>query len=368
MFKRLLFRLFRDNETKLHELKYLFWECTTRCNLRCLHCGSDCGGADSAPADMPFDDFLNAILPLKTVYPAHSISIQITGGEPLMRRDLADCGRRLAAHGFFWGIVTNGLIYTKDIHSKLLDAGMSTITVSLDGLKETHNHLRGRTDSFDAALNALCLIANTRRSSGAPRLNYDVVTCVHKKNIQELEALRDLLISKNIKAWRLFTIAPIGRAAGVEDFSLNSAELNTLMRFIKNERAARRIGVTFSCEAYTGIYENHVRDSFFFCRAGINIASVLIDGSISACPNINRAFAQGSIYRDNFLDVWNTRFALMRNRNWMKRGLCARCTSFADCKGGAFHLWNENRADIVFCHNKTLEGREHDKRTRKALS
>ena len=37
------FRLFRANEVKVHELNYLFWECTTRCNFRCRHCGSDCG-------------------------------------------------------------------------------------------------------------------------------------------------------------------------------------------------------------------------------------------------------------------------------------------------------------------------------------
>ncbi|HOW32596.1 MAG TPA: radical SAM/SPASM domain-containing protein, partial [Bacteroidales bacterium] len=40
--KRSLFRSFRKSESALHELTYLFWECTTRCNLNCLHCGSDC--------------------------------------------------------------------------------------------------------------------------------------------------------------------------------------------------------------------------------------------------------------------------------------------------------------------------------------
>ena len=55
-----LFRLFRANETKVHELNYLFWECTTRCMLRCRHCGSDCS-VQSREKDMPLEDFLKAL-------------------------------------------------------------------------------------------------------------------------------------------------------------------------------------------------------------------------------------------------------------------------------------------------------------------
>jgi MoaA/NifB/PqqE/SkfB family radical SAM enzyme len=61
-----LFLAFKKNETKVHELNYLFWECTTRCNLNCLHCGSDCA-KDSSFQDMPLNDFLTAIDTLKFV-------------------------------------------------------------------------------------------------------------------------------------------------------------------------------------------------------------------------------------------------------------------------------------------------------------
>jgi radical SAM protein with 4Fe4S-binding SPASM domain len=76
---------------------------------------------------------------------------------------------------------------------------------------------------------------------------------------------------------------------------------------------------------------------------------VLIDGSISACPNINRSFAQGNIYQDDFLDVWNNRFEIMRNRSWSKVGKCANCKDFKRCNGGAMHLWDEKREDILCC-------------------
>ena len=55
----ILNRLFQWNETRVHELNYLFWECTTRCNLHCIHCGSDCTALGGEP-DMPAEDFLRA--------------------------------------------------------------------------------------------------------------------------------------------------------------------------------------------------------------------------------------------------------------------------------------------------------------------
>jgi len=341
-FSQFLFNQFKRNETLLHELKYLFWECTQRCNLNCLHCGSDCTASASAK-DLPFDDFLRAILPLKNVYKKNSITVAITGGEPLLREDLPKCGLALRENGFRWGIVTNGYEYTPEMHSKLLAAGIGSITVSLDGMEENHNWLRANNQSFKRAVRALNLITPSKR------LNYDVVTCMNGKNIDELETLKEFLISINVKAWRLFTISPIGRAAKNEIMSLSPQQLKKLMDFIAAARSDTRIKTNFSCEAYLGKYELKARDSYFFCRAGIQIASVLIDGSISACPNIDRSFIQGSIYKDNFLDIWNNKFETMRNRNWCKTGICANCAVYKNCSGGAMHLRDGKQKEVMKC-------------------
>ncbi|MDR0763252.1 MAG: TIGR04133 family radical SAM/SPASM protein [Bacteroidales bacterium] len=339
---------FRNNETKIHQLNYLFWECTQRCNLRCLHCGSDCGFSGTAPIDMPFDDFLNAILPLQKIYRRNSITVAITGGEPLLREDLPECGLRLRQNGFLWGIVTNGFAYTSQVHNRLLSAGMGAITLSLDGLRENHNWLRGNEKSFDNAVNALALITSSKQ------LNYDIVTCVNRKNINELASIKEFLISQKAKAWRLFTIAPIGRAKDNKYLQLTPNELKYLMEFIAEARKDKRIRTEFSCESYVGKYEKKVRDNCFFCRAGINIASVLIDGSISACPNINRIFVQGNIYKDNFVDVWNERFEIMRNRSWTKTGNCLQCKDYKYCIGGAMHLWDGRHDNILTCINNKI--------------
>jgi radical SAM protein with 4Fe4S-binding SPASM domain len=216
-------------------------------------------------------------------------------------------------------------------------------------MRENHNWLRRNEKSYERAIGALELITNS------PRLSHDVVTCVHKRNIEELTDIKHFLISKNVKNWRIFTIAPIERAMAKEQLQLSSQDFTQLMDFIAETRKRKEINMYFSCEAYMGDYERRVRDSFFFCRAGVNIGSVLIDGSISACPNINRSFVQGNIYTDDFWDVWQNRFQIMRNRDWCKTGVCADCKVFRYCKGGAMHLWNKPGNGNTGCPYRKIE-------------
>ena len=340
---------FRKKETQLHELNYLFWECTQRCNLNCRHCGSDCL-ASSHYKDMPFDDFLNAIKPLEKAFGRNKVVVVITGGEPLVRADLAECGRKLRQNGFPWGMVSNGYAYDEAKHEELMAAGMCSVTISLDGLQETHDAFRHRQGSFEHALRAIDLIANEEKLP-----LYDIVTCVSPANFDELPAIKQLLIDHKVKAWRLFTIDPIGRAAEDKGLQLSNEQFRQLMDFIVETRKEGKIDTKFSCEAYVGSYERKVRDWYYFCRAGITVGSVLIDGSISACPNIDRRFVQGNIYQDDFLDVWENRFQPFRDRSWMKSGICADCKVYKNCLGGAMHLHNKDSNDIVICHYNKLQ-------------
>jgi len=176
-----------------------------------------------------------------------------------------------------------------------------------------------------------------------------VVTCVHQRNLAELPALKEVLIANGIRHWRLFTIAPIGRAAHDHELQLTRAQVESMFQFIADTRREGKIDIKFSCEAYTGKYEESVRDSYFFCRAGINIGSVLINGDISACPNINRSFVQGNIYHDDLMDVWDNRFQVMREREWMRCGPCARCSEYKQCLGGAMHLREGQGENLMRC-------------------
>jgi len=126
-----------SQEARLHPLRQLFWECTLRCNLRCKHCGSDCTASALTP-DMPFEDFEKVLLRIRESYDIKDLLVILSGGEPLMRKDLSECGRRMKELGFMWGMVSNGYFLTPAKVDELVDAGMRAVTVSLDGLQEAH--------------------------------------------------------------------------------------------------------------------------------------------------------------------------------------------------------------------------------------
>jgi len=351
-----VFRLFRNNEVAVHELNYLFWECTTRCNLHCRHCGSDCS-VQSREKDMPLEDFLRALDTIPADHRPKDFIVVLTGGEPLLRPDIETAGREISRRGFAWGVVSNGWFFDEAAHERLTAAGLRSVTISLDGLEASHDWMRGHSGSYERALRAIGLCARD------PRLAFDVVTCVNRRNLAELPELHRILAGLGVRQWRLFTIIPIGRAAGDPDMLLQPDELCSLMDFIVDKRAeGGPMKVTFSCEDYLGPYEEKVRDNRFFCHAGVNIASVLIDGRICACPNIDRdLFSQGSIYEDDFYEVWEKRFQPFRHRYWARKGPCADCREWRNCLGGSMHNWHATGGPdapgtpaLLQCHCRSL--------------
>lgn len=339
-------RKMRKNLKELHPLRQLFWECTLRCNLACKHCGSDCKRFTDRE-DMPAEDFLRVIDSITPHVNPNEVNIIISGGEPLVRTDLEDVGLALYHRGYPWGIVSNGFALTRQRLDSLMAAGMHAMTISLDGFEDEHNWLRGNSESYLHASEAIKMLVHE------PELVWDVVTCVNRKNLAQLEELKTYLYNIGVRDWRIFTIFPVGRAAQHPEFQLNGEEFTEVLEFIKRVRKEGRVRVSYGCEGFLGKYEGEVRDHFYGCNAGISVASVLADGSISACPSIRSDFRQGSIYTDNFMDVWQNRFQKFRDRNWMKKGQCADCNLFRYCEGNGMHLRN-SEGELLFCHLKRI--------------
>ena len=333
-YKRLLLEINRAvylNRIDEHELHQLFWECTLRCNLNCRHCGSDCRML-SEKDDMPLQDFLKVLDEVKTQMDPAKVMVITTGGEPMIRRDLAECGKAISDRGFIWGMVTNGMMLTPEKLNEFVQAGLKSIAVSFDGFEEDHNWMRGNPTSFK---NVLVAVEALKQH---PSLTWDVITCVNQRTIQYLPKFRDYLISLGIKRWRLFTVFPFGRAANDPDLKLSNAQFVEMMEFIKQTRKEGMIRADYGCDGFLGKYEGEVRNHFFSCSAGINVASVLADGSISGCLSIRSDYHQGNIYKDSFWEVWQQQFGLYRNRKWMKTGPCAKCKMWSYCQGNGMHL------------------------------
>lgn len=356
--KQAFFRKYRDAAIKEHKLNYLFWECTLRCNLNCRHCGSDCLKSSSVK-DMPAADFISVLDDIKENLKPEQLMICITGGEPLLRDDLEAVGKEIYRRGFGWGIVTNALAMTPQRFSSLLSAGLGSISFSIDGLYDEHTYLRRNKDSFKKVCEAIDMAVAVNNQYPS-RLVYDVITCVHKGNLDKLSELRDFLIEKGVKNWRIFSIFPEGRAAE-NDLALDNSQYKKLMDFIKESRswknqAGKSISVNYACEGYLGPYELKVRDYFFFCRGGINVGSVMCDGSISACLSVRgKDFIQGNIYNEKFSDVWKNKYLNMRDRSWARHGKCEKCKEWKNCLGNGLHLHHDMQCEVAHCNFELLQ-------------
>ena len=341
-----LWRIHENNVRSEHQLQQLFWECTLRCNLHCRHCGSDCKTSAEQP-DMPAADFYKVLDSIAARQDPHKVFVIISGGEPLMRKDLEQVCAGIAQRGFPWGMVTNGMALTVDRYQALLKAGMRSVTVSLDGLEQQHNAMRGHPLSFRMVDRMLDMLTRTTN------LTYDVVTCVNRRNWGSLADIKEYLISKGVGRWRLFSVFPVGRAADDPEMKLTPEEFKGMFQFIHEARREGRIRVDYGCEGFLGNWEGEVRDHFFTCQAGVNIGSVLCDGSISACTSIRANYHQGNIYQDNFMDVWEQRFQPYRNREWMRKDECGDCSYFRYCRGNGMHLRDDD-GRLLFCNLKQL--------------
>ena len=342
-----LWRRVRKNKAELHELRTLFWECTLRCNAACRHCGSDCRVSAAQP-DMPLADFLRVIDSITPHVDPHRVMVTLTGGEALVRPDIAQCGQALYERGYPWALVSNGLLLTHDRLSSLVDAGLRSVAISLDGFEEAHNWLRGNPLSFRGAVRAISLLAKTQG------VVWDVVTCVNQKNFGDLPTFKDFLVQLGVSRWRIFTIFPVGRAAQSPELQIDNRQFTALLDFIRACRREGQLRVNFACEGFLGNYEGEVRDHLFFCNAGINTASILADGSISACPSIRANYHQGNIYKDDFMTVWNNGFRVYRDREWARQGACADCKMFRYCEGNGMHL-HDDEGKLLVCHLQRID-------------
>ena len=308
---------------------------------------------------MPLEDFVKVLDDIKSKNTAKNLAVAITGGEPLLRDDLEKAGRAIIEHGFSWGIVTNALLLSPERFTSLRKNGLSSMSVSIDGLEEEHTYLRRNPKSFSTVVQAIELMVSEHRRTPKTFI-FDVITCVHRGNLKKLPELRDFLIQKGVEDWRIFSIFPSGRAEK-EDLSLSPSEYRKLMDFISQTRTYKNsegkgIHLNYACEGYIGTYELKVRDYFFFCRAGINVGSVMCDGSISACLSVRgKDFIQGNIYSDSFMDVWNNRYKNMRDRSWAKKGKCAKCKSWKWCNGNGLHLYKDMSSPVMHCNLEMLE-------------
>jgi radical SAM protein with 4Fe4S-binding SPASM domain len=327
-----------------HPLRYLFLEVTRRCNLACAYCGSDC--RPQAPRDeLTVAQWLQVVRDVARDFDPRKIMVAVTGGEPLLKEDVDLLLHELRRLGFGFGLVTNGYYLDAERARRLVDAGVGSISISMDAPTELNDRLRGKGASAKvrAAVEAL------QAAGFAGEL--EIISTITRPVVPLLEAMRAHVAGLRVPNWRVAPVMPIGRAAQRPDLVPDARDVRTMLEFV---RAARRDGFTpapeFSEEGFLGNrFEGCVRPYLAQCRAGITIAGIRSDGRIGACPELGDAFLQGDIRTESLQTVWQTRYANLRDRAWTKRGRCDGCVQYDRCQGGSLHLYAAPGADLARC-------------------
>lgn len=340
---------YKEKLMKEPKLKFLFLELTMRCNENCLHCGSHCNDVQSEELDIyTYMEFLDKI---KRDFGTEELMLCVTGGEPLLRKEFFDIMSYAHRLGFRWGMTSNGILINDMTAKQLQRAGMSTISISIDGLKDTHDWFRRTPKAYTKAIKGIKALVD----NGSFK-HVQITTVVHKRNIDELEELFQIVSEADVDSWRVINIEPIGRAKQHPELLLDDDDYRTLFNFIKEKRE-KGFPVQYGCTHYLGLdYEREVRDWYFLCNAGIYTASIMANGDIGACLDIERRpeTIMGNILTDDFTEVWKNKFEIFRKPLADKNEKCSACESKQFCGGGSCHSWDYDNNEQQVCFKDVL--------------
>jgi len=225
-------------------LRYLEFQITKRCNLRCRHCyiGSP------EDVELPMEKMKTVLDEFERM---QGLRLLITGGEPLMHRDFAEINELLTGYAFRKILFSNGLLLTK---GRLRSLAVNEIQVSIDGLEKGHEALRGR-GTFKRDLEAIRIA----REAG---FDVSVSTMIHAQNLDEFDGMERLFRTLGIKDWSVDVPCAAGRLRDNPSFGLEPGV------------AGRFLGYGFGDGLHGG-------GKGFAC--GLHLASVLADGMVAKC-------------------------------------------------------------------------------------
>ena len=336
---------YREETLRPHpDLRSLFLEITPFCNEHCLHCGSRCGDIDVSGM-LTKDEIITALKQVKRDFDISRMRLCVTGGEPLLRPDFFEIMDEANKLGFGWGMTSNGTLVDKEAARKLKETGLRTVSVSVDGLKQTHEWFRQSPGCYEKTIEGIKNMLEVGIS------HVQITTVIYHKNIGELDAMYEEFKKVGVRSWRVINIEPIGRAKDNAELMLSKDEYIKMFDFIREKRFESKMEVTYGCSHYLGTdMEREVRQWYFLCNAGVYTASIMYNGDIGGCLDIERRpeLIQGNIRTDNLKEVWENKFVNFRN-DFRKTGKCADCPDYKFCAADSFHTWNFDTMEPNLC-------------------
>jgi radical SAM protein with 4Fe4S-binding SPASM domain len=316
---------------------YCVWEITLACDLGCKHCGSRAGKARS--------DELTTAECLDVVHQMHELGIRevtLIGGEAYLRDDWDVIAREITGLGMKCGMTTGARNLSEDRIARAVDAGLSTISISIDGLEHTHDAQRGVKGSWRNAVEAAERVAATP-------IRLATNSQINRLSMPELAAIGTMLGDIGSRAWQIQLTVAMGRAADRPDMLLQPyhlLELFPLLVWIKQTRLEPAGVKLFPGNniGYFGPYESKLRYGgekgahWQSCSAGKWSIGLEADGKIKGCPSLTSEHWTGGNLRDDRLaDVVQNapELTFLKNRTVEDlHGFCRSCHYASVCKAG----------------------------------
>ena len=333
------------------------WNLTYRCNLACEHCYLDAGGTPLVDtenfadrSELGTEECFRVIDEIAAFAP-ECVTI-LTGGEPLLRRDILEIVRRASERGLWVVVGTNGVRITENVARRLAEAGARGLSLSLDALDpDRHDRFRKVRGAWRNTVEGAEILNRT----GLP---FIVQTTAGSHNLGELEAIADFAHDRlAAKVWNLYFLVPTGRGQFVSDITPAQYDevLASLYRIqrkydgrmlvnakcaphyiktvLENAGPARsRLAGTLFSESPASSPIRTYSGGAGGCPAGTHYMGIRPNGDVTPCPYLP-VFA-GTLRGASLADLWNssTLFTGIRRRSALG-GRCGECEMSAQCGG-----------------------------------
>lgn len=335
------------------------WNLTYRCNLACEHCYLDAGGTPlvgtenfADRSELGTEECYRVIDEIAAFAP-ECLTI-LTGGEPLLRRDILDIVKRAAQRELWVVVGTNGVRVSENVAGRLAEAGARGLSLSLDALDpDRHDRFRRVRGAWQNTVDGAQILNKT----GLP---FIVQTTAGAHNLDELEAIADFAHERlAAKVWNLYFLVPTGRGQFVSDMTPAQYDevLESLYRI--QQKYHGRMLVNAKCAPHYvktalehgGLPIRTYSDGAGGCPAGTHYMGIRPNGDVTPCPYLP-VFA-GSLRTSSLTDLWNTSdlFTGIRRRSALG-GRCGECELNAQCGGcraRAFGMTGDLMAEDPLC-------------------
>ena len=319
------------------------WNLTYRCNLACEHCYLDAGAKPAVGTENFADrselgtEECYQVIDEIAAFAPECLTI-LTGGEPLLRRDILDIVARAAERGLWVVVGTNGVRVTENVAERLAKAGARGLSLSLDALDaERHDRFRMVRGAWQNTVEGAGILNRT----GLP---FIVQTTAGSHNLGELDAIADFAYERlAAKVWNLYFLVPTGRGQFVSDMTpAQYDEVLDALHGIQGRYQGRML-VNAKCAPHyiktvleSPDPESHPVRTYSGgaggCPAGTHYLGIRPNGDVTPCPYLP-VFA-GSIRRTSLTELWSSSelFTEIRRRTALG-GRCGECEMNAQCGG-----------------------------------